>query len=401
MEGLDIRTLALTNLLLGLFLGVGSLVFARIHSSFRGFRSLGYSYLLFSLGFILLGLRQYIPDFLSIIIANLVIVAGFSFLIMGILRFLKYEIRIFKKISIALLCLMAITFVYFTYIRTSVNARICIISAIIVGQSIFAAFYVLTDKDQLILTFSRILGFSLIFCALIYLLRFYVVFNESELDDFMRAGTIHAFSLIALQLVAITSCFSLTISASQQLASKLAIQATIDSLTNIYNRRAFDELAAKGVSCAQRDKRPISLIMMDIDLFKQVNDNYGHQVGDKVLQEFSLRLKESLREYDILARYGGEEFSLLLPDTNAETAMIIAEKLRDTIAQPVFCLNDGRELKVTASFGVATNQGEHINWQQLISFSDQALYYAKESGRNCVRLHNADVHYFSNADKHH
>ena len=132
--------------------------------------------------------------------------------------------------------------------------------------------------------------------------------------------------------------------------------------------------------------------MMDIDLFKQVNDSYGHQVGDKVLQEFSLRLTNSLREYDILARYGGEEFTLLLPDTNTSTAMIIADKLRNTIAQPVFCLKDETDLKVTASFGVATNQGEQIDWQQLISFADQALYHAKKEGRNCVRLHTADVH---------
>jgi hypothetical protein len=267
MEGLDIRTLALTNLLLGLFLGVGSLVFARIHSSFRGFKSLGYSYLLFSLGFILLGLRQHISDFLSIIVANTIIVAGFSLLILGILRFLKYEIRTFEKISIALLCLMVITFVYFTYIRASVNARIIIISTIIVGQSIYASFHVLTNKDQLLLAFTRILGFSLICCAFIYLLRIAFAFNEPRLDNFMQAGMIHAFSLLSLQLVTITSCFSLTISASQQLASKLATQATIDSLTKIYNRRAFDEFSAKGVLRAQREKTPISLILMDIDLF--------------------------------------------------------------------------------------------------------------------------------------
>ncbi len=401
MEGLDIRTLALTNLLLGLFLGGGCLVFARIHSSFHGFKSLGYSYFLFSIGFILLGLRQYIPDFLSIIVANLVIVAGFSLLILGILKFLKYEVHTFEKTSIVLLCLIAITFAYFTYIRTSVNARIVIISAIIAGQSIFASFHLLTNKDQVMLMLTRIIGFSLIYCAFIYLLRIYFSFNEPKLDNFMNAGTIHALSLIALQLVTITSCFSLTVSASQQLASKLAIQATVDSLTNIYNRRAFDEFAAKGVLRAQREKTPISLILMDIDLFKDVNDNYGHQVGDKVLQEFSLRLTNSLRQYDILARYGGEEFTLLLPDTNTHTAMIIAEKLRETIAQPVFCLEGETELKVTASFGVATNQGEHINWQQLISFADEALYRAKENGRNCVKLYSADVHHLSNTEKLH
>ena len=159
----------------------------------------------------------------------------------------------------------------------------------------------------------------------------------------------------------------------------------------IYNRRAFDELAQKSILRAQRNKKPISIILMDIDFFKQVNDNYGHQVGDRVLQEFSQRLTHSLRQYDILARYGGEEFTLLLPDTNTETAMIIAEKLRATIAQPVFFLENGAELTVTASFGVATNQGEHIHWQQLISFADQALYDAKDSGRNCTKLYRAEA----------
>ncbi|OUR61803.1 hypothetical protein A9Q74_07785 [Colwellia sp. 39_35_sub15_T18] len=387
------KTLALMSLLLGLFLGVGSLVFARIHSSFQGFRALGYSYLLFSFGFILLAFRQYLFDFLSIVVANLTIVAGFSLLILGILKFLKDEIQIFEKVSIVLLGVMSVAFVYFTYFQNSVNARIIIISVVIACFSFFAGYKVLVNRERAILTFTRFLGFSFIYCAVIFLLRIYFTFNEAELNDVMSGGTIHAISLIALQLVTISSCFSLTISASQQLANKLAIQATIDSLTDVYNRRAFDEFANKSVLRAQREQTPISMILMDIDFFKQVNDQYGHQVGDKVLQEFSLRLKNSLRQYDILSRYGGEEFTLLLPDTDTSTAMIIAEKLRNTIAQPVFCLEDGAELAVTASFGVATIQGEDIDWQQFISLVDQALYYAKENGRNCVKLYDADLHH--------
>ncbi len=401
MEGFDIRTLALTNLLLGLFLGVGSLIFARIHPSFRGFKALGYSYFLFSLGFILLGLRQYIPNLLSIIIANLAIVIGFSLLVVGILRFLNQERRVFEIYSFVSFSLMLFSFVYFTYFQASVNARIFVMSFIVFTYSIFVSYKILTNKDQKILTFTRFLGFSFCICAFVYLLRMYFAFNEPTLENFMNAGAIHGFSLIVMQLVTITSFFSLTVSASQQLANQLTTQATVDSLTNIYNRRAFDEFAAKGVLRAQREKTPISLILMDIDLFKEVNDSYGHQVGDRVLQEFSLRLTSSLRQYDILARYGGEEFTLLLPDTNTETAMIIAEKLRYTIAQPVFLLEGGTELRVTASFGVATNQSDNINWQHLISLTDQALYHAKESGRNCVKLHKADVHRFPNTEKIH
>lgn len=391
MEGLDIRTLALINLLLGLFLGVGSLVFARIHSSFRGVRALGYSYFLFSFGFILLALRQYIADFLSIIVANALLVTGFSLLIVGILKFLKYEHNAFEKISLILLCSLIISFGYFTYVQSNVNCRIIIISLIIAAQSLFIGFKILIHQDRNLLKFTRFLGFSFFYCAFIFLWRIYFTINEAPLDNFMNAGTIHALSLLALQLVTITSCFSLTLGASQQLANKLAIQATIDSLTQLYNRRSFDELAEKGVLRAQREETPISLILMEIDSFKQVNDNYGHQVGDKVLQEFSLRLKNSLREYDVLARYGGKKFTLLLPNTNAKIAMIIAEKLRAKIARPVFFLEGDTNLSITASFGVVTSQGENISWKQLILLADQALYHAKEDGRNCAKLYSVDV----------
>lgn len=401
IEGLDIRTLALTSLLLGLFLGVGSLVFARIHSSFHGFKTLGYSYFLIAFGFVLLGLRQFIPEFFSIILANLAVVAGFCLLIIGVLSFLKNQTQTFQKISLVLLFTMAVLFVYYTYFQESINTRIFIISAIITGLSIFVGFRVMSNSNKGRLAFSYFLGASFLYCAFIFILRMHSAYTEPQLEDFMKAGVVHAFSLIALQLVTITSCFSLTISASQQLAQKLEIQATIDSLTNVYNRRAFDEFANKSVLRAQREKTPISIIIMDIDLFKQVNDTYGHQTGDKVLQEFSSRLISSLRQYDILARYGGEEFTLLLPDTKANTAMVIAEKLRNTIAQPVFCLDNGEELSVTASFGVATNQGEHIDWQQLISLADQALYQAKENGRNCVKLHSAEVHLLAKIKKRH
>ncbi len=401
MEGLDVRTLALTNLLLGLFLGISSFVFARMHPSFRGFRSLGYSYFLLSFGFVLLGLRQYIADSLSIIVANFVIVFGFSLLILGILRFLKCDKHVFEKIYPVLLVVMLISFVYFTYVQNNVNARMIIASAILAGLSCYAGYKVITNENRKMFTFTRLLGFSFFCCTFILILRVYFALVGPNVENFMEAGGIHAMSLISLQFVTITSCFALTISASQQLAQKLAVQATIDSLTNIYNRRAFDEFAQKSVMRAQREQSPISIILMDIDLFKQVNDKYGHQVGDKVLQEFSARLKNSLRQYDILARYGGEEFTLLLPDTSTKTAMIIAEKLRDTIAQPVFYLEGEKQLSVTASFGVATNKGESIDWQQLISFADQALYQAKASGRNCVKLHSAEVHVMTNIEKQH
>lgn len=395
MEGLDIRTLALTNVLLGLFLGVGSLIFARMHPFFLGFRSLSYSYLLFAFGFIILFLDSYIPYMISTIIANVAITAGFSYLILGILKFLKYKRKAFKSISRTLVLLMTTFFVYFTYFEVNIEAQIIIISVIIGGFSLFAGVKVLRNQERLIFTYTRALGWSFIIGAVVFLLRAYFTFYQQSSGTFLNEHTIHALSLIVLQLISITSCFSLTLSANHQLTHKLEIQATIDPLTTIYNRRAFDELALNIVARAQRQCSPLSIVLIDVDYFKQVNDEYGHQIGDKLLKEFSARLKGCLRQYDILARYGGEEFVLLLPDTNADTAVLIAEKLRYSILHPEFVIDNNIPLNVTASFGVATNQGVHINWQQFIAFADQALYYAKDSGRNCVKLHSASVHQIS------
>jgi diguanylate cyclase (GGDEF)-like protein len=224
-----------------------------------------------------------------------------------------------------------------------------------------------------------------IFCGAIFLIRVFLTLSSSRIDDFMDAGYIHAAAMFAIELLVTTSCLSLSWNASQQLAHKLEAEATIDPLTNIYNRRAFEVFANKAVSRAQREQTYISIIFMDIDLFKQVNDIHGHQIGDKVLQEFSQRLQDGLRPYDILARYGGEEFMLLLPDTDLDTALIIAEKLRVTISQPVFDVDKSPKLEISASFGVASCCGKVIDWQEQVRIADRALYKAKDNGRNQVQ----------------
>jgi len=384
MEGFDIRTLAMTNLILGVLLSIGSVVFAKVHSSFRGFYQLGIGYFLFAFGYILFAARQHINDFLSIVIANILIAIAFTVVIIGILNFLNYSNRKFIKISSFLLIIITILFIYFTYVESNVNARIIIISSFISGQALFITYKTYYHENPVIRVFIQFLASSCFFCALASLCRIVMTFNSAQLVNFMDAGYIDAVSMIALQIFVVSTCLALSWSASQQLAQKLKVQATIDSLTNLYNRRAFEEFAEKEVNRAEREHTYISVVLMDIDLFKRVNDTHGHQIGDKVLQEFSVRLKESLRQYDILARYGGEEFMLLLPDTNVDTALTIAEKLRVTICQPVFCMENSLQLEVSASFGVASTCGGTIDWKALVAEADSALYQAKDNGRNQV-----------------
>jgi diguanylate cyclase (GGDEF)-like protein len=162
-----------------------------------------------------------------------------------------------------------------------------------------------------------------------------------------------------------------------------------DALTGINNRRFFDQRLGEEVSRALRHKTPLSCLFIDLDYFKRVNDSYGHQAGDAVLRQVSKLLNSRLRHTDILARYGGEEFVILLPDTQAESALQIAEQIRQRVDNGHFAIPSGKTLHVTLSIGIATLSAEQPlkDGQQLVALADQAVYAAKLSGRNRVKQH--------------
>ncbi|MEI5637727.1 MULTISPECIES: sensor domain-containing diguanylate cyclase [unclassified Pseudoalteromonas] len=170
----------------------------------------------------------------------------------------------------------------------------------------------------------------------------------------------------------------------EQANHELHKQANTDGLTGIMNRRCFDERLASEMSRCIRYERKAALILMDIDHFKSVNDNYGHQVGDKVLQFIASLLKSLIRETDVCARFGGEEFAILLTDTILADAINLAERIRNSIE--VESRDSGLEFlpAVTSSFGIS-ELSEGITIETVVKLADEALYKAKSDGRNCVR----------------
>jgi diguanylate cyclase (GGDEF)-like protein len=184
---------------------------------------------------------------------------------------------------------------------------------------------------------------------------------------------------------------------------KLEEQSITDSLTGLKNRRFFDERLHEEFGRAQRYSDPVSLIMLDLDHFKRVNDRYGHQAGDHVLRESAGLLKGSLRDPDIPARYGGEEFSVILPKTHVQGALAVAERVWRAIGTKVFryALGEGPgaappvELRVTVSIGIAFFPSKDITSADLlVRFADEALYQAKNSGRNSICLYQAQAYRF-------
>jgi diguanylate cyclase (GGDEF)-like protein len=165
---------------------------------------------------------------------------------------------------------------------------------------------------------------------------------------------------------------------------KVELDAATDALTGHWNRRALDEVLKQQVERRASSGRPFSILMLDIDFFKNINDEFGHMVGDDVLRAFAQRLREFLRSDDVCARFGGEEFVVVLPDTPLATAMEIGERIRKGIAQAPLLTKP--MVQATVSIGVAKmEQEQSIN--ELFAAADAALYLAKNEGRDQVRSH--------------
>lgn len=173
----------------------------------------------------------------------------------------------------------------------------------------------------------------------------------------------------------------------QGLIDELRISSTTDFLTGLTNRRAFVESAQTQLASARRHGLPLSLIMLDIDNFKDVNDRYGHDAGDVVLIALAALAKAEFRVGDIVCRYGGEEFAVLAPHCGGEAAMLMTERVRAAIAEMPIPLSDGRSILVTASFGIVVAPDDaDVGLDALVHAADEALYRAKAAGRNRVVL---------------
>tara|TARA_R110002124_G_scaffold104370_5_gene254301 strand:+ start:22936 stop:24330 length:1395 start_codon:yes stop_codon:yes gene_type:complete len=161
--------------------------------------------------------------------------------------------------------------------------------------------------------------------------------------------------------------------------------AVIDPLTGLQNRRFLERQMATLIDQSLRYQRDLSVMIMDIDKFKTINDIHGHAVGDVVLKEVSHRIRRSLRGSDLACRFGGEEFVCVLAETELDVAVLAAERLRREIESVPFIINDdGSKVKVTASFGITQFMGRHDSSKAMLKRADEALYRAKEAGRNQV-----------------
>ncbi|MBQ0743445.1 MAG: GGDEF domain-containing protein [Pseudomonas sp.] len=289
----------------------------------------------------------------------------------------------FTKVMLAILLVQGLAFFL---LRDSFRYSTMLHSAIVVGLSI------LTIRElRLLAGFQRSLFWlwTLLWSVhgLIYLRRFFLYLLDTAYTgagSFQAAAEIE--SLNYMEGIAFVYGFTLLciVLTTRSLQDALRLQAAIDPLTGLFNRRAFEESAIRMLVAGQRNGRPVSLLLMDLDHFKAINDDHGHKAGDGVLVKFAKHLVDHTRVPDLICRFGGEEFVVLLPDTSQEQARTLAERIRAEWEKVAIQSSRG-DFRATVSIGLAeATLDERENLYDLADRADQALYAAKQQGRNRI-----------------
>lgn len=229
----------------------------------------------------------------------------------------------------------------------------------------------------------RLAAAVMTFDAIFFTVRIFVPMNEGAAGDIMRAGSPVVITFIVGILTALATYFALLLLITERLMVDLRRLARTDGLTGLLNRSAIITEGRSSLARCRQRQQPFALLIFDLDHFKRINDNWGHEAGDTVLRHFSAIIREGVHwPASLASRYGGEEFVLTLPGAHLPQAMEVAEWLRQTLASSPAEMGPQR-IAITTSIGVAVAQSD-ISFEQLVVQADEALYRAKSEGRNGV-----------------
>jgi diguanylate cyclase (GGDEF)-like protein len=225
------------------------------------------------------------------------------------------------------------------------------------------------------------------FFAVHILFHLYRAVVLQSLDDagYMAETALARQTFIEALVFALAITIAMIVMTTERIQADLKIQAMMDPLTRALNRRAFMTVIKTVLARSRRNSEPVSLIMMDIDKFKRINQEHSHLVGDAILSRFASGVMEGRRAQDVFCRFGGEEFVLLLPDTPEKGARLVAERVRTAVTGTPF-RHDGKDISLTVSFGVMTARGEDLLPDSMLDAAYKALRAAQRAGRNHVKV---------------
>ena len=338
----------------------------------------------FAGGMFLSSYRNGISDGYNIIVGN-------TLAVLALLAFYQLFCEILLIASknwmqtILLLFFQITSFIWFTYFQPSFTARVLIMSIVLglISAKLIRLLWKKAFHGQRLFHFLASIPFVLLLCFSLIRIALFLWSGKIEASEFSASG--YAVAIIFYCIIAICATLSAVFIVSNQLQLKLVMVAMTDPLTGVMNRRALEGAIGRVIAKTNRDGSPLSLIIIDLDHFKRVNDTYGHQAGDAILVHVISLFQQTVREYDLLSRLGGEEFLIVLPDSGLEEARRIAERCRNVVKSNVLVF-ESRAIPITCSFGVAGYERNATGFEGLVKQADEALYQAKEEGRDRVVL---------------
>lgn len=387
---LDIRTMFFMLVLSSIIAGIGALGLNVESERRSSAQSWGLGSFAISLGIALLGLRNIIPLWFSAALGNSLMFCGFMLVYVSLRQLLKKPLALRRYILIALA--YSVTFHFLIILNVLVRYRIAFGA---IAFSLLTIAMIRTARDsQCPHTKGASALLQFFYCIVLMTWIFfgmYSLFFSDETMTILERDTAHVISLSGYYIGIIGAGMAYLLMQSGLAYNDLAIITNNDLLTGVRNRRNFMEMAERDWALAQRMWRPLSVMVLDLDNFKKINDDFGHQVGDEALRRFGAVLNTTVRNVDLVGRYGGEEFCIVMTDTSPDIARHSAERIRRDFEAVEF-LVEGRRVPLSVSIGISgMAAGDTRSMQKLLHAADNALYAAKHAGRNCIRLEAAHL----------
>lgn len=375
MLGLDPRSIILMSGVMSLLMAGMLAVMRRGYPrSVKGMSAWALSFVIAFVATLLIGSYDRIPHLLTTVLGNCTMLYSATLSLYGSQRFYGQPTQ-HRYWALAVLgC--AMVFAWFTFVQPSYLVRIQVFSLVMIGIQGAHAALLFRCKAQN--RFAIIAATFISIQVAILVLRVITLAANHAAQGVFDPSLMQVIHIAAYGFLALLLTVSLVLMASERMRAEFEHVATHDHLTGALSRGAFIQECEQELERCQRHGRVMTLVMMDLDHFKQINDTHGHLVGDRVLIDFVQQVSDQLRKPDRIGRFGGEEFVLVLPETPHDEAIQVAERIRHSIA------TNGSDPSYTVSIGLATTRLELESVDQLVARADAALYRAKAAGRNRV-----------------
>jgi len=378
---LDTNTLIVVTAITLILTASAILISWLINRQIAGANHWSLGYLFLASGILLQATQEYLNPLISIGLANHTIVAGGYLIWMGSRMFQGRQALPFHYFII----LQLVLFMMLALLKLESSGladRTILMSAILGALSLLIASELLRKNAQRNLS-TTITGIVFVLLAIAFIARGLSVEILPKQGNMVTVGKHSHITYLFAIVFNIPIAFGFIIMLTERLENRLQKLANTDFLTGLHSRRAIVEAADRLISRSNRSHSSTSLVMMDLDHFKNINDTYGHQAGDALLSHFADTMRQCFRPDDLIGRIGGEEFIAILTNTGFADAMEAAERLRTTFEKEPTAFS-GHQIDATVSIGIATTEHGAETFNQLFKDADKALYHAKGTGRNCI-----------------